>query len=212
VSRMKLTLVLLLVSCSSAAARAGDSILDSVRLVTAGSDTFSTYRLPSPKLAAAISTNTTLIALGLGGGLVALDAQTHPYGNGAAYGIIVGTLGVIVGPSTGYFYGDMMGRGLGGALLRTALIVGPPLAWAYSGNSSLSTEDSAFELIGAVSIGLTAAIVSAAWDCATVDRTVERSNRAQLRATSLELVPCVAPTTGAPALALRMHFGTPPPR
>jgi hypothetical protein len=204
--RLAITLALLLI-LAPGAAHAGQSIVEPPRTQESLSDTFYVHHLPSPAHAAALSENNTLIPLGFGVLLIMADYAVFQVGGVALSGYGVLSLGVVFGPSAGYLYGGVPGRGIIGVGVRLALAYAVPL-YVAGMQDGWGGDEGILAVLAAASLGLAGAVVSAIWDCATVGSTVSSVNHRRLASVSLELAPRPAPATGAPGLALTLHLRT----
>ena len=203
-------LMLALSGAWPAAARAGGRITEPVPVLV---DTLEEHQgLPSPHRAVRLSTAAT--ALPIAFGVLAIPAA-HSAPLVVGVGLVAGVYGgIILGPTAGYAYGGVGGRGAEGAFLRLALVTVPPaLAYALvgeGGNSSTNfvpLRDRESAMVAAGVLGTLAAGVCAAYDVAAVGAHVDRRNRALIgNETTLRIEPAAAPFTHAPAVALTVRF------
>jgi|KBSSwiStaDraftv2_1062776.scaffolds.fasta_scaffold1093266_2 hypothetical protein len=128
--------------------------------------------LPSPGMAMALSMGATLIPIG-----AALTT-----GHGAAY--TAAGVGILVGPSFGYFYGDCAGRGITGIMIRggaTAVGWGVALAAGQYGDIDNVPPGYFYAVLGAaILIG-----ADALYDMGAVGEKVRQRNQVR-RSLSLE--------------------------
>jgi len=116
--------------------------------------------------------------------------------------IVASPLGLIAGPSMGYFYGGAPGRGWLGIGIRTAgvggMIVSFAASWDCSG-SECGTGLAFFTLGAAITVG------SAIYDIATVKSIVRKHNQS-LRKTGWMITPKFLAKHKAGILELRLRF------
>ena len=158
-----------------------------------------TVKRPSPGVAAVLSHGS--LVLPIAASALIRDERSSDRRN-KQIGLI--SLGIVVGPAVGYWYGDVARAGNRGALGRLALAAGFGVCYAATQDGSSDFNWGTIGLAGAGVACAGAAGVWALWDAANVAPRVEARNR-EVRATSWNLGPAVAPS-GAPALALTARF------
>lgn len=111
-----------------------------------------------------------------------------------------------VGPSPGYFYGELWGRGLLGMGIRASgeamLLFGGFITWIESWSSDPKDLGKADFLMKA---GIGVVLASTIWDLVTVRNAVQKRNLGQRRHT-LALAPLYIPTTKAVGVAFQVRF------
>lgn len=114
----------------------------------------------------------TLIPVGLGAASLAVDRS------GVATLVLV-PIGIIIGPSLGYFYAGKSGRGLATAGLRFLLIPGVALASFATCGWDCGEGDSGYDAAWIILIvGEALVVASAVYDIATVKKAVRKRNLA----------------------------------
>lgn len=108
----------------------------------------------------------------------------------------------LVGPSLGYFYAGLTGRGLAGVGIRLAGIAVPlfladALGWSWDDNSA----GVAVVLVA----GGCAVLASTIWDLAGVKQAVRKRND-RIQKVSLSVAPVLAPKSKTVGLSLRLGF------
>lgn len=158
----------------------------------------STLRLPSESKAAYLSLATTLIPFVIGAKLANSDDSNPVPG-----AVIAGTA-LIIGPSSGYFYGGCSSRGLDGMIVRlmTGAVAGV-VSWKLAGTGSdwLGLENTATTVyIGGAIIG-----IEALYDLGAVRSTVRKRN-ASVASTTVSLGPGFSLSGDALTLNLTFKF------
>ena len=190
-----------LLLCGPAPARAGAPIAP--RLGAHRPDTLAAGEFPSPHEASRRSAESTMIPVAVGGIAFVGDLAAIGSGYVALGGYGVAVAGLVLGPASGYHYGRLPRRGTLGAALRLALVVGPPLAVAWTNRERPGWEDdwhsTGMALLGGTALAATFAV----YDIAVVGPMVERRNQSVAGARA-SLAPAVAPFSHAPGLAVRV--------
>jgi len=113
--------------------------------------------------------------------------------------------GVVIGPATGYWYGDVAARGnrgMVGRLVCAGVFFG---TWAAADDFGGDFNIAALGLFGTMCASAGVAGVWAIWDAAAVAPAVEKHNR-EVRAVSWEFGTRVTPASHAPAIAVTTRF------
>ena len=166
---------------------------------TAGPDSLgSTLRLPSESKAAYLSLASTLIPVAVGLQLA------DPSKSSGALGLGLIGYGVIIGPSTGYFYGRCANRGLDGITVRvlTGAVAGVAVLAISSRHSGFDGLDQMFSVIPPFAAIIT---LEALYDLGRVSSTVRQRNEKVLKPT-VSVGPSVLPDGKALGLKLAISF------
>jgi hypothetical protein len=123
--------------------------------------------------------------------------------------VVIIASGIVIGPSSGYFYGRCAGRGANGIMLRVITGVATVVAACAVARSGESNEWMDFSNLydaGMVAgIGAGIVIIEAAYDLARVKSTVRGHNEKALNI-SISLSPKIFSDGNAPGLELRAMF------
>src|SRR4029453_17134477 len=154
----------------------GGLLASTIPALAEGPDSVATHRealfimnpnpasLPLPGMAMALSMGATLIPVGAALGT----------GHGAAY--TAAGVGILVGPSIGYFYGDCPGRGITGIMIRggaTAVVLGLTLSAGEYGDIDNVPPGYIYAVLGAaILIG-----ADALYDIGAVGENVRQRNQ-----------------------------------
>ena len=114
--------------------------------------------------------------------------------------------GIIVGPSTGYFYGDMKGRAWRGIAIRTVGLGGMISSFAICSWDNCGPGDDNYTtawLVFASSAGLM--VASAVYDIASIKKDIRKKN-ASMTHTSLSLEPTYFVRMKSAGMILRVRF------
>jgi hypothetical protein len=129
-------------------------------------------------------------------GLIAIAASAD---EASALGYL-GLTGSFVGPSLGYFYGGLAGRGLSGAMARLAGMGG------VVGGFAMLWEDENERLgIALMIVGGSTVIVSTVSDIIGVRRAVRKRNN-RVQGLSLNVAPVIVPKSKTVGLTLQLGF------
>lgn len=190
---------------------------------TKGIDSVSTaQKLPSPGKALTWSLAWTLVPIAAGAAIWSTQESEHvtEYYNGyesndyykdpnRTLPLVIIAMGVIIGPSAGYFYGDCDGRGGTGIAIR-GLVAAATVVTAAVVANSVQTDGwldySGLEAgltIGSVGGGIM--VIDALYDLARVQHNVEAQNNRKL-ATRVGLAPGISVDGGTPMLNLCVTF------
>ena len=204
------TLLCVALVLATAPARAGGRITSDTapKPNVAWSDSFGPHHLPDPGIAQRLSARRTAVPFAIGMGAFALDVGLIRSGFVALGGYAVAAGAIVVGPSAGYGYGGIPGRGAAGVGVRLVLVVAAPVAVALYDREGWDDEDES----AAVALGLLAgtglAAISGVWDIATVPNNVERNNARLLQQARVRVEPAVTPFAHSPGIAVRVGFGS----
>lgn len=146
---------------------------------------------PSTGTAQLVGALSTAIPVGVG---VALTITTED--PGLAY--VLGSAGMVLGPTVGNIVGGLGTRAAVGALVRGGVWFGASsLLFTYANDESGSAEP---YLVGAIA-GYAALTGLAVWDLVTIPGAMRKK-----RGMQVGISPTWVPATGAPGLALSMEF------
>lgn len=157
---------------------------------------------------------TNALLWSLSGTIVPIYAGTKLTKNGGPGRLLLIASGVLIGPSLGYFYGDIPKRGLRGVAVRSGVIfgsfviggaIGLDICISLFGNSNSECNDDGWTVVG---LGALFVIGHGLYDIATVKSTIQKHNLELMRKnqTSVTLMPKYFANSGAGGLELRVTF------
>jgi hypothetical protein len=194
-----LTVALILGAPSPLVAAEADSTNAFPRLVDASRLT--PARRPSPGVATLLSHGAMIVPIVASAAVRDEHRETRTLKQSAVVAV-----GLVVGPTTGYWYGDVAAKGQRGLLGRLALAGVFYGTWAAADAYSSGDFDwGSIGLFGVMVGSAGTAGVWALWDAARVAPIVEAHNL-EVRGTSWRVEPAIAPASGAPGVALTARF------
>lgn len=154
---------------------------------------------------------TNALLWSLSGTIVPIYTGTKLTENGGPVRLLLIASGVFVGPSLGYFYGDIPKRGLRGFAIRGGVMLGSlvvgssmglDICWCPFGNCNSDCDDDGWAVVG---LGTLFVMGHALYDIIAVPFAV-REHNISLQSTSLKLIPKYFADSGAGGLELQVTF------
>ena len=172
-------------------------VLDSLRARAGGQPAEPARDLPSPVGAQWIAVGATAIPLGLG--LAA--AGMSEAGGSPAPGLVLGGLGVVLGPVAGYAYGGVGPHALPGVLLRGAFVGGTAVTAGQALGGVIEGGGTAIVVLSVAFLAATT--IAYAVDVAHLGSTVREHNE---NAATMRAIGWRVSGGGSPALAVEVRF------